>query len=76
MMKLNCMNCIRVVGKTIDGHKEWGCKLNGFTVNARMSCDEWMGPKAMAMRDVPRQGTSAHVFDQSNYAIQRAARKG
>ncbi len=46
MMEKNCMNCPMAVGKvTANGHKKWHCKLNGFTVNARMSCEEWCGWK-------------------------------
>lgn len=48
------MNCLRVVGKAAtDGHKKWNCGINGFTVNARMCCEEWTGRTATAMRDNP-----------------------
>lgn len=41
-MKKNCMNCLSVKGKSASvGRKAWSCKLNGFLVNARMSCEEW-----------------------------------
>lgn len=48
------MNCLMAVGRAAaDGHKVWCCKFNGFAVNARMSCEEWNGRKATAMRDNP-----------------------
>ena len=48
------MNCLMAVGKAAaDGLKEWHCRLNEFAVNARMSCEEWNGYKATAMRDNP-----------------------
>lgn len=45
MMEKNCMNCLQAVGNAAGGLKEWHCRLNGFTVNARMSCEEWCGWK-------------------------------
>lgn len=54
MMEKNCMNCpMAVVNAAAGGLKEWHCRLNEFTVNARMHCEEWNGYKATAMRDNP-----------------------
>lgn len=47
MMEKNCMNCpMAVVNAAAGGLKEWHCRLNEFTVNARMSCEEWCGSKS------------------------------
>lgn len=42
MCDKNCMSCLNAAAR-IDkrGNKGWGCKLNGFAVNARMMCEEW-----------------------------------
>lgn len=36
-MEKHCTNCI--FAAKMDGH--WRCANNGYTVNARMYCEEW-----------------------------------
>lgn len=42
MCEKNCMTCMLAKPTiTKDGHKHWRCASNGYTVNARMHCEEW-----------------------------------
>lgn len=47
MMERNCMNCLQAVGNSAAGELgKWHRRLNEFSVNARMTCEEWCGYKS------------------------------